>query len=186
MTDATEGGARGAHTDFGVGDGDQTIERLWTPYRMQYLVDSPPVPEGSTAFLEIPKLADEDGLIVARGEYCYVVLNLFPYNPGHCMVVPYRQVADLEELTDDEAFELIKLTQKTIRVIKRISRPAAFNVGFNLGRSGGGSIAEHLHQHIVPRWPGDANYITVLSGTKVMPQLLGQTRALMAKAWEEV
>ncbi|BDH57178.1 hypothetical protein MTP03_21170 [Tsukamurella sp. PLM1] len=102
------------------------------------------------------------------------------------MVVPYRQVADLEDLTDDEAFELIKLTQKTIRVIKRISRPAAFNVGFNLGRSGGGSIAEHLHQHIVPRWPGDANYITVLSGTKVMPQLLGQTRALMAKAWEEV
>ncbi|MGV7591769.1 HIT family protein, partial [Mycobacterium kansasii] len=89
--------------------------------------------------------ADEDGLIVARGEHCYVVLNLFPYNPGHCMVVPYRQVAELEDLTDDEAFELIKLTQKTIRVIKRISRPAAFNVGFNLGRSGGGSIAEHLH-----------------------------------------
>ena len=117
MTDATDGDARGAHTDFGVGDGDESIERLWTPYRMRYLVDSPPVPEGSTAFLEIPKLADEDGLIVARGEHCYVVLNLFPYNPGHCMVVPYRQVAELEDLTDDEAFELIKLTQKTIRVI---------------------------------------------------------------------
>lgn len=187
MTDATDGDARGAHTDFGVGDGDgdESIERLWTPYRMRYLVDSPPVPEGSTAFLEIPKLADEDGLIVARGEHCYVVLNLFPYNPGHCMVVPYRQVAELEDLTDDEAFELIKLTQKTIRVIKRISRPAAFNVGFNLGRSGGGSIAEHLHQHIVPRWASDANFFPIIAKTKALPQLLGEVREKLATAWAD-
>lgn len=177
------GDEAGTYRDFGVG-ADDRMERLWAPYRMAYLADSPAVPAGSNAFLEIPKLSDEDGLIVHRGEHTYVVLNLFPYNPGHCMVVPYRQVPDLEALTDDEAVELMRNTQKTIRVIKSISRPDAFNVGFNIGRAGGGSIAEHLHQHIVPRWAGDANYITVLAGTKVMPQLLGRTRALMAEAWK--
>ncbi|GAA4405916.1 HIT domain-containing protein [Tsukamurella soli] len=174
----------GRYRDFGVGAED-TIERLWAPYRMAYIAEAPTVPEGSTAFLEIPKLSDEDGLIVARGDTAYVVLNLFPYNPGHTMVVPYRKVANLEDLSDAEAMELMRLTQKTIRVIKAISRPDAFNVGLNLGRAGGGSIAEHLHQHIVPRWAGDASYITVLSGTKVMPQILSRTRELMAAAWKD-
>ncbi len=172
-------------SDRGVGAED-TVERLWAPYRMAYIAETPPVPEGSTAFLEIPKLADEDGLIVARGETAYVVLNLFPYNPGHTMVVPYRQVANLEDLTEAEAAEMMRLTQKVIRVIKSISNPDGFNVGLNLGRSAGGSIAEHIHQHIVPRWAGDASFMTVFSSTKVMPQLLSRTRALMARAWKDL
>ena len=137
MTDATDGDARGAHTDFGVGDGDESIERLWTPYRMRYLVDSPPVPEGSTAFLEIPKLADEDGLIVARGEHCYVVMNLFPYNPGHVLVCPYRHVPLYVDLTGVELAEFTALTRAAIRTLERSSRPHGFNLGMNQGAVAG-------------------------------------------------
>ncbi|WLP91048.1 HIT domain-containing protein [Gordonia sp. NB41Y] len=192
--------------DFGTGDADR-LQRLWTPHRMTYITaeapqnrDAPSGDPGSgTAdtgeseatdpktsghpFLDIPRMSDEDGLVVARGEHVYAVLNLYPYNPGHTMVVPYRQVADLEELTPGESAELMAFTQQMIRTIKAVSNPNAFNVGLNLGYAAGGSLAEHLHQHIVPRWVGDANFITVVSGTKVMPQLLRDTRALLADAW---
>ena len=114
----------------------------------------------------------------------YAVLNLFPYNPGHLMVVPYRQVSELEDLTDDESVELMAFTQKAIRVIKKVSRPHGFNVGLNLGSSAGGALAEHLHMHVVPRWGGDANFITVIGDTKVIPQLLRDTRELLAAEWE--
>ena len=173
--------------DVGTGDDDR-LQRLWTPHRLTYITAEPRSSTKSSGhpFLDIPTMSDEEGLILARGQWVYAVLNLYPYNAGHTMVVPYRQVADLEDLTPAESSELMTFTQHTIRTIKAVSNPNAFNVGLNLGYAAGGSLAEHLHQHIVPRWPGDANYITVLSGTKVMPQLLGQTRALMAKAWEEV
>lgn len=144
--------------------------------------------EGSSAksthpFLDIPRMSDEDGLIVARGETVYAVLNLYPYNPGHSMVVPYRQVANLEDLTEAESVELMRFTQQMIRTIKSVSHPHAFNVGLNLGEAAGGSLSEHLHQHIVPRWGGDANFITVIGQTKVLPQLLRDTRGLLADAW---
>ena len=121
--------------------------------------------------------------MVARGELVYAVLNLYPYNPGHLMVVPYRQVAELEDLTAAESAELMSFTQKAIRVIKGVSSPDGFNVGLNLGKSAGGSLAEHLHMHVVPRWSGDANFITVIGDTKVVPQLLSDTRALLADEW---
>ena len=114
----------------------------------------------------------------------YAVLNLHPYNPGHLMVVPYRHVAGLEELTDGESAELMSMTQQAIRVIRAVSSPHAFNIGLNLGRSAGGSLADHLHQHVVPRWTGDANFITVIGGTKTLPQLLDDTRDLLAAAWD--
>ena len=107
-----------------------------------------------------------------------------PYNPGHLMVLPYRHVAGLEELTEEESGELMAMTQQAIRVIRRVSSPHAFNVGINLGGAAGGSLADHLHQHLVPRWGGDANFITVVGGTKTLPQLLGDTRALLAEAWD--
>ncbi|HTK65747.1 MAG TPA: HIT domain-containing protein, partial [Pseudonocardia sp.] len=132
-----------------------------------------------------PTLADEDGLVVARGEQVYVVLNLYPYNPGHLMVVPYRQVSELEDLTTGESAELMAFTQQAIRVIKKVSRPEGFNVGLNLGGVAGGSLADHLHQHIVPRWGGDANFIAVVGQTKVIPQLLSETRELLVSAWPE-
>jgi ATP adenylyltransferase len=171
--------------DHGVGQPDH-LQRLWTPYRMTYIAESPMKGGAeSEPFTDIPTMSDEDGLVVARGELVYAVLNLYPYNPGHLMVVPYRRVSELEELTVEESAELMAFTQKAIRVIKQVSRPHGFNVGLNLGRSAGGSLAEHLHLHVVPRWGGDANFITIVSGSKIIPQLLRDTRQLLAKAWEE-
>ena len=171
--------------DRGIGDPDR-LARLWTPHRMNYIVESPRFggSKGSAQpSTDIPSLSDEDGLMVARGDLVYVVLNLYPYNPGHLMVVPYRQVSELEDLTPEESAELMACTQKAIRVIKAVSRPDAFNVGLNLGKSAGGSLADHLHMHVVPRWAGDANFITVVGQTKVVPQLLRDTRALLAEEW---
>ncbi|MCP9272914.1 HIT family protein [Mycolicibacterium arenosum] len=174
-------------TDRGVGDADQ-LQRLWTPYRMNYIAGTIKTgsAKSSEPFTDIPTMSDEDGLVVARGELVYAVLNLYPYNPGHLMVVPYRRVAELEELTPDESAELMAFTQKAIRVMKAISRPHGFNVGLNLGTSAGGSLAEHLHMHVVPRWGGDANFITVIGNAKVIPQLLRDTRALLASQWAEL
>jgi ATP adenylyltransferase len=180
-----DGSAEDAVIDRGAGDPDR-LQRLWTPHRMSYIVGSPN-PGGSSGsaepFTDIPTMSDEDGLVIARGDLVYAVLNLYPYNPGHLMVVPYRRVSELEDLTDAESAELMAFTQKGIRVIKAVSRPDGFNVGLNLGKSAGGSLAEHLHMHVVPRWSGDANFITVVGQTKVVPQLLRDTRALLAAEW---
>jgi ATP adenylyltransferase len=153
---------------------------------MSYIVDVPANRDStqpSQPFTDIPTLSDEDGLVIARGDLVYAVLNLYPYNPGHLMVVPYRRVAELEDVTDAEMAELMAFVQESIRVIKSVSRPDGFNVGLNLGKSAGGSLAEHLHMHVVPRWSGDANFITIVGETKVIPQLLRDTRALLAEEW---
>ncbi|BBX07385.1 HIT family protein [Mycolicibacterium aichiense] len=177
-----------AFIDRGAGEPDR-LQRLWTPHRMNYILDVPAnkADSGSAGSSEpfslIPTLPDEDGLVVARGEQVYVVLNLYPYNPGHLMVVPYRRVSELEDLSTGESAELMAFTQKAIRVIKSVSSPDGFNVGLNLGKSAGGSLAEHLHMHVVPRWAGDANFITVVGETKVIPQLLRDTRKLLADEW---
>ncbi|MCV7196850.1 HIT family protein [Mycobacterium angelicum] len=173
--------------DRGVGQRDQ-LQRLWTPYRMNYLAEAPKKRDDETPaqpFSDIPHLSDEDGLLVARGEFVYAVLNLYPYNPGHLMVVPYRRISELEDLTGPESTELMAFIQKAIRVIKSVSRPHGFNVGINLGTSAGGSLAEHLHVHVVPRWGGDANFITIIGGSKVIPQLLRETRQLLADEWAQ-
>ena len=190
----TPASADGAYHQAGVGTpgtGDG-LQLLWAPYRMSYITEAPSecgderVAEGMTGepFLDIPRMSDSDGLVVARGEHVYVVLNLYPYNPGHAMVVPYRKLAALEDLDAGEAAELMAYTQHLIRVVKAVSSPDSFNVGINLGSAAGGSLADHLHQHVVPRWIGDANFITVTGGTKVLPQLLRQTRELLAGAWD--
>jgi ATP adenylyltransferase len=171
---------------------DDRLQRLWTPYRMSYIVgaikNNSEQTRGSAGskqpFTDIPQMSDEDGLVVARGEFVYAVLNLYPYNPGHLMVVPYRKVSELEDLTESEATELMAFTQKAVSTIKRVSNPDGFNVGLNLGRSAGGSLAEHLHMHVVPRWGGDVNFITVIGDTKVIPQLLSDTRELLAGEWD--
>jgi ATP adenylyltransferase len=184
---AERGGGEGTIFDRGVGERDH-LGRLWTPYRMTYLTEAPLKRDDaapSEPFTDIPQLSDEEGLVVARGELVYAVLNLYPYNPGHLMVVPYRRVAELEDLTDPESAELMAFTQKAIRVIKGVSRPHGFNVGMNLGTSAGGSLAEHLHVHVVPRWGGDANFITIIGGSKVIPQLLRDTRRLLATEWSK-
>lgn len=166
--------------DSGAGDADG-LTRLWAPYRMSYIADDNR--NSSDPFEEIPHGSDEEGLIIARGETVYCLLNLFPYNSGHMMVVPYRRVKNLEDLNPEETAELMAFTKKAIRTLKAVSHPHAINVGMNLGKASGGSIAEHLHVHIVPRWAGDANFMTVIGGVKVLPQLLRETRSLLAEAW---
>ena len=159
------------------------FDRLYTPHRMAYIKG-----EGKEGcpFCDIPGLPDEEGLVVARGEVCFVVLNLYPYNSGHLMVVPYRHVSAYDDLTDAETVELGTLTQRSLRAIRHASGAQGFNVGMNLGSVAGAGIAAHLHQHVVPRWGGDTNFMPVVGRTKVLPQLLSQTRDLLAQAWAEV
>ena len=165
---------------------DDRLQRLWTPYRMAYVAGERPVDEHEPSGCPFcPMREPRDGdLVVHRGKTGFAVLNLHPYNPGHLMVLPYRHVSDLEELTEEEARELLATTTTAVRVLKQVSSPHAFNVGLNLGGAAGGSLSAHLHQHVVPRWGGDANFITVLADTKVLPQLLEDTADLLRAAWK--
>jgi ATP adenylyltransferase len=167
----------------GVGLPD-AFARLYTPHRMAYIKGEGK--SGDCPFCSIPSMADEDGLVVARGELAYAVLNLYPYNSGHLMLVPFRHVASYDELTADEAAEVAALTQHALRALRHATGAQGFNVGMNLGVVGGAGIAAHLHQHVVPRWGGDTNFMPVVGQTKVLPQLLPDTRALLAQAWSEV
>jgi ATP adenylyltransferase len=161
--------------------------RLWTPHRLVYIQgENKPAHAGSgdeCPFCRIPKQSDEDGLIVARGEHAYVVLNLYPYNSGHLMAVPYRHVAEYPDLTPIEVTEVAELTQRAMVVIRNVSGAHGFNIGMNQGSVAGAGIAAHLHQHVVPRWGGDTNFIPIIAHTRVLPQLLGETRTLLAEAW---
>ena len=161
------------------------LERLWTPYRMAYINREPGngVDGDGCPLCAIPAMSDEKGLILARGRTVFAVLNLHPYNPGHLMVVTYRHIGEFESLTDEESHELTSMSQDAVRAVKAASSPQGFNVGLNLGGVAGGSLSAHIHQHVVPRWSGDANFMTVLGNTKIMPQLLADTRALLAAAW---
>ncbi|ATY12773.1 HIT domain-containing protein [Amycolatopsis sp. AA4] len=163
------------------------LQRLWTPHRMAYIrgQDKPDGEESDGCpFCRLPGLGDDKrALIVARGETVFAVLNLYPYNPGHLMVVPYRHVADYPDLTADETRELAEFTQHAMGVIRAVSAAHGFNIGMNQGVIAGAGIAAHLHQHLVPRWGGDANFMPVIGHTKVLPQLLGETRDLLAEAW---
>jgi ATP adenylyltransferase len=162
------------------------FQRLWTPHRMVYIGGAgKPVSDGEQhcPFCDIPQGSDEDGLIIARGELGYAVLNLYPYNPGHLMVVPYRHIADYTELTESEAAELALFTQRAITTLRAAASPQGFNIGMNQGAVGGAGIAAHLHQHVVPRWGGDMNFMPVIGQTRVLPQLLSDTRQSLADAW---
>ncbi|MDM7853453.1 HIT family protein [Cellulomonas alba] len=168
----------------GVPDG---FERLWTPHRMAYIggEGKPRDPESGAGcpFCHIPSLPDEEGLIVARGRVAYVVMNLYPYNSGHVLVCPYRHVADYTELTDDEVAEVAELTRTAMRVTREVSAPHGFNLGMNQGEVAGAGIAAHLHQHVVPRWGGDSNFLPIVGRSRALPELLGDTRSRLAAAW---
>ena len=152
------------------------FDRLWTPHRLAYVT-------GQARKEGCPFCDIGDDLVVHRGETSYAVLNLYPYNPGHLLLVPYRHVADYCELTAGESAEIAALTATAIRTLREVSSPQGFNVGLNLGDVAGAGIAAHLHQHVVPRWGGDTNFMAVTGRTRVLPQLLTETRALLAGAW---
>ena len=163
------------------------FEHLWTPYRMAYIRgENKPTGDHDCPFCLIPAMSDEDGLIVARGTTVFAVLNLYPYNAGHLMVVPYRHVPDYTDLASDEIAELGAFAQTAMRVVRDVTGAHGFNIGINLGTIAGAGIAAHLHQHVVPRWGGDTNFMPVVGQTRVMPALLGQTRELLADAWRDL
>ncbi len=173
------------HHQDGAGEPDG-LERLWTPHRMAYIAGENKPADASASqcpFCRIPGLGDEAGLVVHRGATAYVVLNLYPYSAGHLMVCPYRHVADYPELTEAETHEVAALTQQAMRVVRSVSGAHGFNVGMNQGAVAGAGIAAHLHQHVVPRWGGDANFMPIIGRTKTLPQLLGETWRLLAQSW---
>jgi len=169
----------------GVGEPD-AFERLWTPHRIVY-IKGEGKPESDEEvdcpFCRIPLLDDAEGLVVRRGDVAYAVLNLYPYTAGHLLICPFRHVADYTDLTDDETAEVALLTKQSMTTMRSITKPHGFNVGINQGNIAGAGIAAHLHQHVVPRWGGDANFLPVIGRTKTIPQLLGETREMLATAW---
>ena len=188
--------------DFaGAPDG---LERLWTAHRMAYIAaaQKQPAASGENAvtaqgaqnsnssgetcpFCIAPQQDDAQSLVVHRGQTAFVVLNLYPYNTGHLLVCPYRHVADYPDLTPAERQEVGELTATAMQVVRQVSKPHGFNLGMNQGDVAGAGIAAHLHQHVVPRWLGDANFFPIIAQTKAIPQLLSQTRELFAAAWPQ-
>lgn len=186
MTEQPTGAAEDAAALAGVPDG---FARLWVPHRQAYIGgENRPETTGAGAgcpFCRAPQLSDEDGLVVARGRSAYVLMNLYPYNGGHLLVCPYRHVADYPDLTDEELTEVAHLTQAAMQALQTVSAPAGFNLGMNQGDVAGAGIAGHLHQHVVPRWAGDANFLPIVGRTRALPELLSDTRAKVAAAWPD-
>jgi diadenosine tetraphosphate (Ap4A) HIT family hydrolase len=164
------------------------LERLWNGWRATYVQSLPasgvPVGEGSvfTRILD-SGLTDDEAHIVHRGTRCFAILNAYPYGTGHVLVLPYREVPDLEDLDADETVELWATVTDAVRAIKAAYRPDGVNVGINLGRPAGGSVSEHLHVHVVPRWTGDANFMTAVANTRTIPEPLDVTAAKIRVAW---
>ncbi|HYN29547.1 MAG TPA: HIT domain-containing protein [Dermatophilaceae bacterium] len=167
-----------------AGDADG-FERLWTPHRMVYIKGDRPSEQGGEGcpFCTATERSDAEGLVVARGELCYVVMNLFPYNPGHVLVCPYRHVSFYVDLTDAETVEFTALTKAAIGALTAASAPMGFNIGMNQGAVAGAGVAAHLHQHVVPRWGGDANFLPIIGRTKALPALIEDARAALVEHW---
>jgi ATP adenylyltransferase len=162
-----------------------SFQRLWTPHRLVYIENGQLPGPDECPFCIAPSKSDEDALIVARGEHAFVLLNLFPYNSGHLLVCPYRHVSTYDLATPEEVAEIGALTQTAMRVLTHVSNAHGFNLGMNQGRVAGAGIAEHLHQHVVPRWALDANFFPIIAETKAVPRLLGEVRAEVANAWSK-
>jgi ATP adenylyltransferase len=161
------------------------MESLHAPWRMEYIL-GPKQKFDTSLFTHIAQSSDDEAnYVIARDRTCFALLNRYPYNGGHLMVVPYKEVADLNGLTDGELSDLWKLVRRCINALTAVMNPAGFNVGINLGQAAGAGVAEHLHIHVVPRWNGDSNFMPVIAGTGVLPQALAgvaaQLRAELAK-----
>ncbi len=151
---------------------------LWAPWRISYILGEK---EESCLFCRVlEEDRDVENLVLHRGRLAFVIMNLYPYNPGHLMVAPNRHVSEIELLKPDESHEIMDLTQKCVAALKKTMSPQALNAGLNLGEIAGSSIKEHLHMHIVPRWQGDNNFMPVLADIHVMPQALDETYELLA------
>ncbi len=158
------------------------MDVLHAPWRIDYILAPKPAQDESL-FTRIGQSSDDASHhVIARRKTCYALLNTYPYNGGHLMVVPYRQIPDLSDLTEDESAELMSLTRDCIAALKRCMKPDGFNVGINIGKCAGAGITEHLHVHVVPRWSGDTNFMPVLGQTSVLPQALGEIAAQLRES----
>lgn len=156
--------------------GKKKMETLWAPWRMEYILSAKEEADASCIFCErLPQKQDKENLILYRGKHLFVIMNKFPYNSGHLMVVPNRHTGDLQSLTDEENLELMRTLQLCVRVLDKVMQPHGYNLGMNMGRVGGAGIEEHLHFHIVPRWNGDTNFMPVIAHTKVISEALDKT-----------
>ncbi len=186
MAEGTQVGNRDPEAEAALEDG---LERRWTPHRMAYIKgENKPTntDAGSDCpFCRIPTMTEEEGLIVARGRRVYAVLNLYPYNSGHLLICPYRHVPEYTDLTGEELVEFGEFTQQAMAALRKAFAPHGFNIGMNQGSVGGAGIAGHLHQHVVPRWGGDANFMPVIARTRTLPATLPQTRAALAETWPD-
>ncbi|HIZ96942.1 MAG TPA: HIT domain-containing protein [Candidatus Janibacter merdipullorum] len=182
MTESQDPPLEDERSFVGVPDG---FDRLWTPHRMAYVTGERPSEEPGEGcpFCVAPDKEDAEGLVVHRGETCFVVMNLFPYNAGHVLVCPYRHVSLYIDLTDEETAEFTALTKAAIRTLQATSGPHGFNLGMNQGAVAGAGVAAHLHQHVIPRWGGDMNFLPIIAQTKALPILLEDARSALAEAW---
>ncbi len=163
------------------------MQRMWSPWRSQYIetFKKPPRKRKESLFTAAVKAGDDDAnLIVWRAEHCFVIMNRYPYNSGHVMVVPYREVADIQDLTSIELAEIMTITQRAIRALDTVLGPHGYNFGANLGRVSGAGIENHIHFHIVPRWNGDTNFMPVLADTKVVSEDIRKTLKMLKKAFK--
>lgn len=162
------------------------MKKLWAPWRMEYILTELNRQDGCI-FCDFPKKkSDQEYLILYRSEKCYVIMNKFPYNNGHLMVVPYQHTGDMLELDDETLLDIQKTIRKTVGVMRTILHPHAMNIGLNMGRTAGAGIDAHIHYHIVPRWDGDTNFMPVISGTKVVSESLQVTWAKLSAEFQKL
>ena len=159
------------------------MDYLWTPWRYAYITNAgKPEANNSCIFCELPKLPDAEARIVHRAEHCFVILNSFPYTSGHVMVVPFAHLDELQKLPQSAANEMIGLSQKMEGVLRQVYSPDGINVGMNIGRAAGAGVTGHVHMHVLPRWLGDTNFMTVTGESRVLPEALDETYARIKSA----
>jgi ATP adenylyltransferase len=162
------------------------MQHLWAPWRMEYILDAKGHAHGDCIFCALPRAqADRDNLILWRGRRAFVILNKFPYNPGHLMVVPYSHTADFDVLAPDELTDLMLSLRHAVGCLRRAMTPDGYNVGINLGRTAGAGVPGHVHYHVVPRWEGDQNFMPIIGETKVIPQHLLRTYDQLAPLFRD-
>jgi len=149
------------------------MEQIWAPWRIEYILMEKPT--GCILCQKPKQKNDASNYILYRGDKNFVIMNSFPYNPGHLMIAPYRHVASLDELTNEELHEHIEIVSRSIKVLRQLFNPGGFNLGINMGKAAGAGIEDHVHTHIVPRWQGDTNFMPIISDTKVIPEALAET-----------
>jgi ATP adenylyltransferase len=153
------------------------MDYLWTPWRYAYITDAAKIDgkSGQCILCELPKLPDAGAKIVLRGQHCFVILNSFPYTSGHIMVVPFAHLDELQKLPEPAAREMMSLSQQAERILREVYSPDGINLGMNIGRAAGAGVAGHIHMHVLPRWVGDTNFMTVTGETRVLPEALEET-----------